>query len=263
MTPEQRIIDEALELAARLPAAVTEDVADAIRTNSAGQLRAEITRRVAHHHYRDLALDFIDRWLTEAPAVDHQLVAVALQTASMSESRHRESLRLELVWTGPEVGGTSFRRTEQVVLQLLDQAKERILLVSYAVYRIPNIRQALVNAAKRGVRITVVIETPDRVEGEGEYDTLRALGNDVAAAAAVYYWPRENRKPSENEKVGLLHVKCVVADGKQLFLSSANLTRQAFSINMELGVLIRNGPAPGQVEGHFDALIREESLRAI
>lgn len=263
MTPERRIIEDALELADRLPPAVAEDVADAIRTNSAGQLRAEITRRVAHHHHRDLALDFIDRWLTEAPAVDHHLVAVALQTASISERRHRESQSLELVWTGPEVEGTSFRRTEQVVLQLLDQAKERVLLVSYAVYRIPNIRQALVSAAKRGVRITVVIETPDRVEGEGEYDTLRALGNDVATAAAVYYWPRENRKPGENDKVGLLHVKCVVADGRQLFLSSANLTRQAFSINMELGMLIHGGSAPGQVEGHFDALIRSELLKPI
>ena len=40
-------------------------------------------------------------------------------------------------------------------------------------------------------------------------------------------------------KVGILHVKCAVADGEWLFLSSANLKQQAFTINMELGMLVR------------------------
>jgi len=36
-------------------------------------------------------------------------------------------------------------------------------------------------------------------------------------------------------------MKCAVADGEWLFLSSANLTQQAFTINMELGMLVRGG----------------------
>jgi len=51
------------------------------------------------------------------------------------------------------------------------------------------------------------------------------------------YWPRENRKADGLSKLGILHVKCVVGDGRWLFLSSANLTKYAFSLNMELGVL--------------------------
>lgn len=56
-------------------------------------------------------------------------------------------------------------------------------------------------------------------------------------------------------KPGLLPVKCVVADGRWLFLPSANLTEQAFSINMELGVLITGGSTPVQVEAHFDRMV--------
>ncbi len=56
-------------------------------------------------------------------------------------------------------------------------------------------------------------------------------------------------------KLGILHVKCAVADGRWLFLSSANLTEYAFTINMELGLLVTGGPLPCQVEEQFDRLI--------
>jgi phosphatidylserine/phosphatidylglycerophosphate/cardiolipin synthase-like enzyme len=138
---------------------------------------------------------------------------------------------------------------------VLDSATQRITLVSYAVYRIPRVREALVRAARRNVRINVVVETPNRLEGQGEYDTLQALGADVANCATVYYWPEDQRQQDAEGKIGILHVKCAVADGRWLFLSSANLTEYAFTINMELGLLVRGGPLPGQVEEQFDRLI--------
>jgi phosphatidylserine/phosphatidylglycerophosphate/cardiolipin synthase-like enzyme len=147
------------------------------------------------------------------------------------------------------------RRTEQAILQVLDSARRQITLISYAVYRIPNVCEALVRAARRGVRISVIVETPDKLEGENEYNTLRALGDDVAACSAVYYWPREKRGQDHKGKPGILHVKCAVADGYWLFLSSANLTEYAFTINMELGVLVTGGKLPAQVQEHFDRLI--------
>ena len=39
----------------------------------------------------------------------------------------------------------------------------------------------------------VIVETPDKIEGEGEYSTIKALGQEVAACSTVYYWPKENR----------------------------------------------------------------------
>jgi len=40
-----------------------------------------------------------------------------------------------------------------------------------------------------------------------------------------------------------------------MFLSSANLTEYASSLNMELGLLITGGEQPLRVEDHFDRLI--------
>jgi phosphatidylserine/phosphatidylglycerophosphate/cardiolipin synthase-like enzyme len=93
------------------------------------------------------------------------------------------------------------------------------------------------------------------LEGENEYSTLRALGDDVATCSAVYYWPKEKRGQDDKGKLGILHVKCAVADGRWLFLSSANLTEYAFTINMELGVLVTGGKLPAQVQEHFDRLM--------
>jgi phosphatidylserine/phosphatidylglycerophosphate/cardiolipin synthase-like enzyme len=134
------------------------------------------------------------------------------------------------------------------------------LLVSYAVYSIPNIQGAVVQAAKRGVKITVIVEMPNKLAVETAYSTLQALGDDVAKCSTVYYWPREQRKSDVTGKLGILHVKCVIGDGRQLFLSSANLTKYAFSLNMELGVLISGGRTPQKVESIFEGLICQGAL---
>ena len=224
---------------------------------------AEISKRVPHHQHRNMAIKFIESWRNEIKGVDARTVAVALLSTALSERTHRDSQSVELVWTGPDTEETPFRRTEQAILQVLDAAKNRITLVSFAVYRIPNVGNALVRAAKRGVRLTVIVETPAKIVGEGEYSTIKALGQEVAACSTVYFWPKENRPVGDNNKVGILHVKCAVADGEWLFLSSANLTQQAFTINMELGVLVRGGTMLKRVEQQFDSLIRSGELKQV
>jgi phosphatidylserine/phosphatidylglycerophosphate/cardiolipin synthase-like enzyme len=247
------IAEAATKLAFEMPAATVETLAQAIQAVPAS--KAQAVQGIPHLHYRSLAVEFIGLWQDRAAEVTPDAVALALRTALHAERLHRESQTVELVWTGPGTEGHPFRRTEQAVLQVLDSARQRITLVSYAVYRIPHVCEALVRAARRGVRINVIVETPDKLEGENEYNTLRALGDDVAACSAVYYWPKEKRGQDDKGKLGILHVKCAVADCRWLFLSSANLTEYAFTINMELGVLVTGGKLPAQVQEHFDRLI--------
>src|SRR5262249_5281570 len=118
-------------------------------------------------------------------------------------------------------------------------------------------------AANRGVDIRLIVETPNRIEGQGEYDCLFALGDNVASACSVYFWPEENRAKDDNVKIGILHVKCAVADGDKMFLSSANFTEYALTINMDLGLLITGGKVPLQVEKHFSALIESDQFARV
>jgi phosphatidylserine/phosphatidylglycerophosphate/cardiolipin synthase-like enzyme len=260
-TAHTRIAEAVTRLASEMPAAYVEALAQAIQSGPA--TRGQAVQGIPHLHYRSLATEFIDLWQSGAAGVTPEAVALALRTAAQAEKVHREGQTVELVWTGPGSEAHPFRRTEQAILQVLDSARQRITLVSYAVYRIPNVCGALVRAARRGVQINVIVETPEKLEGENEYNTLRALGDDVAACSAVYFWPKEQRGRDDGGKLGILHVKCAVADGRWLFLSSANLTEYAFTINMELGMLVTGGNLPGQVQEHFDELIANGTLAGV
>jgi phosphatidylserine/phosphatidylglycerophosphate/cardiolipin synthase-like enzyme len=206
---------------------------------------------------------FLDGCRDHAADVSPIAVAAALLSAACLEKEHREHHSVELVWTGPDVGVVPLRQTEQALLQVIKSARERLLVISYAVYHIPRVCDALVRAADRGVAIKIIVETPDRIEGQHAYSTLAALGDSVASRCDVFLWPLERRAHDEAGKAGILHVKCAVADGRWLYLSSANLTEYAFTVNMELGLLIAGGAAPGQVEAHFDRLVAEGVLTTV
>jgi len=251
-------------LAAELPLETMQLVARLVSESpDRSSARARVAENLPQPYYRDLAIKFLDSWQESPEPADSKSVSLCLLTASCSEQQHRQGQSVELVWTGPEAGAVPFRRTEQALLQVLDSAKERITLVSYAVYRIPNVSDALVRAAQRGVKINVIVETPDPTEGEQEYDTIRSLGDKVTSACRIFYWPTEQRQLHAGGKRGILHVKCLVADGRWLFVSSANLTEYAFTVNMELGVLISGGLLPRQVESHFDDLLSQGVLTPV
>jgi phosphatidylserine/phosphatidylglycerophosphate/cardiolipin synthase-like enzyme len=260
------IAEEASRLAKLLPPSVVEAVADRLERGDGsdkGALRAQIVQVVPSPHHRSLIVAFLDRWGQESGGLAPQAVAAALLTASLAEKAHREGQSVELVWTGPDVDVVPLRRTEQVVLQVIDTASQRLLVVSYAVFNIPRICEALVRAADRGVAIHVVVESPDRIEGQNAYSNLAVLGPTVASRCGVFVWPLEGRCRGGSGKLGLLHVKCAVADGRWLFLSSANLTEYAFTINMELGVLITGGEHPLLVERLFQQLVIDGLLEAV
>jgi phosphatidylserine/phosphatidylglycerophosphate/cardiolipin synthase-like enzyme len=260
------IAEEAARLVSRLPASVIEAVVARLERSDGSDwpgLRGMIAHAIPTPDYRGAVMSLLDKWRSKSPDVSPQAVAAALAAASFIVRKRREDEAVEVVWTGPDRGAIPLRRTEQAILQVINSAESRILLVSYAVYSIPNIQEAVVRAAKRGVKITVVVETPDKLDGQNEYSTLTALGDEVAKCSTVYYWPKENRKADGSGKIGILHAKCVVGDGRWLFLSSANLTKYAFDLNIELGVFLTGGVHPARIELHFFRLIEDSVLRPV
>lgn len=265
MTFERVIVEAAYELALALPTTTATAVASAILTCSPKSLAAEITKRVAHHQHRTLAQDFISRWHAEAPDLDARTVAVALHSAIHTLDSHRAKQSVELVWTGPDTENQPFRRTEQAILQVLDSAVHRITLVSYASLPHPQHRRCV--GSRRPSRGQIDGRRRDPRQDQRRRRVQHASGPRLRSRRLLHRLllaqEKENRPLGPNDKVGILHVKCAVADSKWLFLSSANLTQQAFTINMELGMLVRGGPMPKQVEELFAQLIAMGQLRSV
>ena len=60
---------------------------------------------------------------------------------------------------------------------------------------------------------------------------------------------------TQGGKPGSLHAKCIVVDGKYVFVSSANFTEAAQERNIEVGLLVQSRTLAERVCRFFDALL--------
>jgi phosphatidylserine/phosphatidylglycerophosphate/cardiolipin synthase-like enzyme len=257
---QAQLVSEIYDLVNDLPVELVEKLVNTLqRTTLADptQMRREVMRVVAHPAVQQRVSHFLDFWQTHLPKVQPQSMALALQAVCFAGEEHRRAQHLELVWTGPDSQVIPLRRTDQALLQLINDATQELHIVSFAVYKPQAITQALVEAAQRDVSIAIYLETPDASEGKITFDTIKSLGGDIAQHARIYIWPLEQRTQSESGHHGSLHAKVAVADGQTMLISSANLTEYAMTLNMEMGLLVRGGPLSGQVQQHLSRLVEK------
>jgi phosphatidylserine/phosphatidylglycerophosphate/cardiolipin synthase-like enzyme len=211
---------------------------------------------------RELVQRAVRAWLRQ-PDASPASIALALECAGRLDTVHRAEQRLELVWTGPTPSGTTLRRSDQVMLDLVRQSQHTLTIVSFAAYRVESVHAALMQAAERGVAIRFILESREESGGRVNFDPRSSMSRELASRAELYVWPFDQRPAGDQGRVGVLHAKCAISDGKALFVSSANFTGAALSLNMELGLLIEGGDTPHQVQDHFEQLIATRVLRRV
>lgn len=228
-----------------------------------GALKAQLLRLTTNPQFRQHVKRLVDAWQADSAELTSTALAAALDATVYAERARRDEMTAELVWTGPQTSEVALRRTEQALLQVIEEAQRELIIVSFAVYKIPEIVGALVKALDRGVRLRIIAETPSASAGKVPYGAVAALGEAIMSRAEVFIWPSEKRPADAKGKRGSLHVKCAAADGVSLFISSANLTGYALSINMEMGLLIHNQLLAGQVTRHIEGLIMQGTLARV
>ena len=220
MINSKNLLDQISALANDVPShlakLLTDDIAQ-MTTDNWTYARNQIVQSMPQPNLRVQVGQILDTWHKESPDLSPQSIALAILAATQTAEHHRRAQSTSLVWTGPTSHGAALRRTDQALLQVINAAQQQLLVVSFAVYKIANIRKALVKAAARGVDIKICVEAPEPSEGKITYDTIKALGTQVANNATVYIWPKDKRPQADNGKHGSLHVKCAVADKALLF----------------------------------------------
>lgn len=146
------------------------------------------------------------------------------------------------VWTGPEPTNHQHRLTVAVVADLVAEAREEIVLASYATYPSDDVIVALDRAVReRDVRLTLLLERPqDNPHFTGPSDPLAGV------SAARLCWPASSRPSGAS-----MHAKVLVIDRRTALVGSANLTGTAFTKNLECGLLVRGGTLPGELAEHL------------
>ena len=184
----------------------------------------------------------------------------AIQTASSSFYRLRAQQHIELLWAGPSPADkVPARRIDQALYDLIANAKQEILLITFAAAKIKRLTDELWKAAQRGVKIRLILEFEDSSEGQLSFDAMKAFPPALIKAVNVYHWPVEKRDRNQAGRPGKLHAKVAIIDDTAL-ISSAKLTADAFNRNLEVGVLIKNTEFLLSTKSYLESLIAEGTL---
>lgn len=244
------LLDQIHQVAKTLPPAILSKVATQISCKTDSH---SILQELPKAHWRQVITNLFELWKTTGHSFTSETIATALLTAQHCIHQHQRELSLETVWTGPEGSGIPVRRTEQVLLQLIQQAQQEIILVSFAIYKVPDLTQALSTALDHGIILKLIAETSD--DPTAPFGVEAGLGNSIAQRAQVYHWDKAKRPTDETGRYGSLHAKVAIADRQHLFITSANLTGYALSLNMEMGLLVHNQDIAQQTATHLEQLI--------
>jgi len=189
-------------------------------------------------------------------------IASALRGASYTATLHESKGSIEMVWSGPSTGLVPIRHSEQVLCEVIDAAVQNLFVVSYVVYEVEAISKALTNAARRSVKIDVLLERSTDDGGKVTVDSIKKIQKTIPSAN-IYIWDGLRGSSCSSSYLGSVHAKCAVADSSIAFITSANLSPAAMERNMELGVLVRGGHLPAELHQHLISLITTKTIELV
>ena len=119
---------------------------------------------------------------------------------------------------------------KRALVELFDRAQESIKI--YTPYYVPpsELEDALIRASKRGVKVTVITNSPETNDAEpARYAAIRHYRKSINGGVEIrQYLPV------------MMHVKGLMVDDTILHMGSHNLTHRSFEINGEIGVFLDN-----------------------
>lgn len=189
--------------------------------------------------------------------------SLELLAAAVADRPRIEDL-VELVATGPQVSGVANRDTRVAVSELFGKAERSVVVIGYAVYQGQKVFHALASRMSQRPELKVRMYL----------DIARKPGDTAIEADLVWrfchsfretQWPAGIRLPEiyydprstalERASAAALHAKCVVVDGHDVFVSSANFTEAGQSRNIELGLVLSSDSIAERIVTFFEQLV--------
>jgi phosphatidylserine/phosphatidylglycerophosphate/cardiolipin synthase-like enzyme len=222
--------------------------------------RSRVVGAVKTPAFGDVAGRLFDTWARSDGGLTGTGLALALDAVRVSAERRAEPT-VSLVVTGPTTKEVPTGSIFSALKDVIRAAERRLIVVTFAAYKIGDLIEELTAAVERGVEVTLILETDKTGGGTLTFDARKAFA-DLKGKAQFYVWPPEKRPGLDGGKVSM-HAKAAIADNHLALVTSANLTDRAVSDNLELGVLIRGGDVPRRLEAHFRELMASEVLSQV
>ena len=215
------------------------------------------SREVLRSKFEQEIFDYIKETGTKANYSKEKLAGL-VEGIAQGALLQKESEDTEVVWTGPDTNVVPVRRSAQVLKSLIDRATAKVFIVSYVSFNLPEIDESIRQALTRGVQVNLLLETADQRGGD-QFLRNAMRYSESFTGINIFQWPPGNRPPV-GQNVASVHAKCAVADGREAFVTSANLTEAAMDKNIELGLLLSGGPVPKEISNHLFSLVDQNVI---
>ena len=137
----QEILTAATELVVLLSPRRVEALADRLRDLSPAEGKENLRQFVIKPTARAALERLIAAWRQQK--IPGDVLAGILMGATLARQHAQRESSVELVWTGPTTPHVALRRTEQVLLDLINQAQSELFLVSFVAYDVSSIVNAV------------------------------------------------------------------------------------------------------------------------
>jgi phosphatidylserine/phosphatidylglycerophosphate/cardiolipin synthase-like enzyme len=161
-------------------------------------------------------------------------------------------LDAELVATlPPETPGIA-RPTERVVREMIDGATTEIILLGYELTD-RDLIGLLAAAAGRGSSVIMICD-----RGRGAAQRLLESWPSHTPPPRIFH----DRERAEGAPYASMHAKCLLTDGRDLLVTSANFTFHGLHGNIEIGVRLGGAPA-AEARKIFSYLVESRVLEDV
>ena len=181
--------------------------------------------------------------------------------AEAADNRRSVEDYVQLVVTGPDDGAN--RMTPVVVRTLFRDAKQSVWVCGYRPF---DAREIFADLARPELKVRMLLDVG------GIKGVEKEIVAQFVSTFRERHWPEDRPLPeiwydpkalsTDAGQRAVAHAKCVVADERWLFVSSANFTEAALSRNLEAGVLVDSPKLAKQMTSYIEGLIREGRIRS-
>jgi hypothetical protein len=199
---------------------------------------------------------------------------LAVLVDAMASDRHEgvaSPEAFDFVMSGPDVPGVPVLDTAAVMHSLIEAASSHIEIAGYAFHNGAQLfeRLAARMQADPAIKVLMMVDI-----ARTRNDT--SLDSEIVRRFARQFWEKQwpwQPRPElwydprsllpDSLQRSALHAKCIIADGSNALISSANFTSAAQQRNIEAGVLIRSQPAIIRLANYFAGLRSQGTLAPV
>lgn len=201
-------------------AASSEELAEARRVSGAS----------AHVHEEESPDQRLESWLSLVAQADKGEAILFVDDPPEDNPRDRDEFPVQVA---------------NELIQLFENARSEIVIVSAYLIPTPNLEGAVKRALSRGVRVRILTNSIASNNHLSAHSAYRNHINELLESGAELHEVRTDAKDRDQymltpvgQKQLALHAKALVIDDDKVFIGSANLDPRSLRINTEMGFLI-------------------------